>query len=62
VTHIRLCPACWLKVAPLISRAALNERDHLKMIARKLTRCPDCALQAMTLRLLAVAPVMAGDC
>lgn len=50
--HCQLCPSCWIKVEPLLTRAALDEREHLLMIARKIRLCrqPLCKLAAEGLK------------
>jgi len=37
--RVDLCPDSWCKVEALLSRAAWDEAEHLRTIARKLTSC-----------------------
>lgn len=63
MTHVEICPSCWLKVEPLLTRAALDEREHLLMIARKIRLCKDqrCRLAAQRLKLKANGNGFAQD-
>lgn len=36
---VDLCPESWSKVEALLGRAAFDEAEHLRTIARKLTGC-----------------------
>jgi len=58
---VDLCPDSWCKVEALLIRAAWDEAEHLRTIARKLTACSCCRCRRAVSQLRAAATGRGDD-